>query len=426
MLLMAASFVSAGATVMVDNVNPSTEENVTCYVGGSTAGFDMYWYKGSQRLLAEGNVNSLVLPSSMTEQGETYTCKVFRPSSSYVPEIFLGSVDVTIKEDFIWEFAPIKPQILTINWPECNDGLDNDNDGLVDLDDSGCVDKYDDNELNYHMFEFVIPSFVFPEDPEETYQCNDGLDNDNDDLVDMDDPGCDSPSDDDETNEDNPEETYQCNDGLDNDNDGLVDMDDPGCDSPSDDDETNSVPYTPTQCMDNMDNDNDGLVDMNDPGCDSPSDDDETNEDEEEETVNYSSPDLEIENVVLTVKDGTLEVMTSLYNNGGDWARNVDLRIYVDKLNIVEYVGVGSVKANSPVEMLNYIDVEGAEPGRYTVRVEAIGYKGVNDVMYRTFDIESNGNNIEFVFGVVEEPVKNLSWMQKIVKWFKELFTAIF
>ena len=33
--------------------------------------------------------------------------------------------------------------------------------------------------------------------------------------------------------------TYQCNDGIDNDGDGLVDMDDPGCDSPTDNDETN-------------------------------------------------------------------------------------------------------------------------------------------------------------------------------------------
>ncbi len=69
-------------------------------------------------------------------------------------------------------------------------------------------------------------------------QCNDGRDNDGDDLVDMRDPGCDSPEDDDE---EDPEPVYQCNDNRDNDGDGLIDMRDPGCDSPQDDDETNEV-----------------------------------------------------------------------------------------------------------------------------------------------------------------------------------------
>ncbi len=64
----------------------------------------------------------------------------------------------------------------------------------------------------------------------------------------------------------------QCSDGIDNDGDGLVDMNDPGCASPSDNSEANSLP----QCSDGIDNDGDGLVDMNDPGCASPSDNNET------------------------------------------------------------------------------------------------------------------------------------------------------
>jgi len=84
----------------------------------------------------------------------------------------------------------------------------------------------------------------------------------------------------------NPEiivENPACSDGLDNDDDGLIDINDPGCHSdgdvnnpdsyvPSDDDEANEV----TQCSDGLDNDNDNKIDLQDPGCDSPEDDNET------------------------------------------------------------------------------------------------------------------------------------------------------
>jgi glutamine amidotransferase-like uncharacterized protein len=102
-------------------------------------------------------------------------------------------------------------------------------------------------------------------------QCSDGIDNDGDLLVDLNDPGCDSPSDDDETDP----TPNQCEDGIDNDFDNLTDFpNDPGCSSPTDDDETDT---TPTQCSDGLDNDGDLLIDLNDPGCSSPEDDDETN-----------------------------------------------------------------------------------------------------------------------------------------------------
>ena len=59
------------------------------------------------------------------------------------------------------------------------------------------------------------------------------------------------------------EKSCQCVDGLDNDGDGLVDMDDPGCLSSGDNDEYNAPP----QCDDGIDNDGDGVVDMEDPDC---------------------------------------------------------------------------------------------------------------------------------------------------------------
>jgi hypothetical protein len=63
----------------------------------------------------------------------------------------------------------------------------------------------------------------------------------------------------------------QCVDGIDNDNDGLIDyMLDPGCDGQSDDNESNP-PCGPSmpQCWDCIDNDNDGFIDyMFDLDCD--------------------------------------------------------------------------------------------------------------------------------------------------------------
>jgi len=73
-------------------------------------------------------------------------------------------------------------------------------------------------------------------DPAPT-QCNDGVDNDGDTLIDYPyDPGCASPVDDDES-----DGTTQCNDGMDNDGDGLIDLTDPGCRNIRDDDEYNII-----------------------------------------------------------------------------------------------------------------------------------------------------------------------------------------
>ena len=78
-----------------------------------------------------------------------------------------------------------------------------------------------------------------------SYQCNDGQDNDGDNLTDYpQDPGCSSPTDDSEFNQTT---TYQCNDGIDNDNDGWTDYpSDPGCTSYTDNSEYNQQQQ---QCM---------------------------------------------------------------------------------------------------------------------------------------------------------------------------------
>ena len=134
--------------------------------------------------------------------------------------------------------------------PQCGNGLDDDADGLVDLEDPGCSWGGDGNE----------ESVTSPP------QCANGLDDDGDRLVDLDDPGCSSAGD---ATEDGPYPVPECADGLDNDGDELVDLEDPGCEAGWDGDErVPAVKLGP--CYDGVDNDGDGLLDRFDPDCVAP------------------------------------------------------------------------------------------------------------------------------------------------------------
>ena len=129
--------------------------------------------------------------------------------------------------------------------PECDDGIDNDDDGAVDHPggmgadgadrDPGCETPDDDDERDPEA-----------EEPEEI--CDDEVDNDDDDLVDDDDPDCNEGAQDGEF----------CDDDIDNDGDGLTDEDDPDCNEGAQDGEF---------CDDDIDNDGDGLTDGDDPDC---------------------------------------------------------------------------------------------------------------------------------------------------------------
>lgn len=138
---------------------------------------------------------------------------------------------------------------------QCEDGRDNDSDGLVDAADPGC--DADDTEA--------------PDDrPEAASDCQDGRDNDGDGLLDAaQDSGCAA----DGTEADAaaspktiPPSSSECTDGRDNDGDGLVDRaQDPGCRTGS----TEGATQAPSECRDGRDNDGDRLVDRPaDPGCD--------------------------------------------------------------------------------------------------------------------------------------------------------------
>lgn len=120
----------------------------------------------------------------------------------------------------LWLFlscsGPIDP-VLEL----CEDGIDNDGDGLRDCFDPDCSDRCPTEQ-----------------------NCNDGLDDDQDQRIDCDDPDCDSVC------------THELCDGEDRDSDGLVDCDDPDCSK-----------YCPEICDDGWDNDADGDIDCTDSDC---------------------------------------------------------------------------------------------------------------------------------------------------------------
>lgn len=109
--------------------------------------------------------------------------------------------------------------------------------------------------------------------------CSDTQDNDGDGLIDygtgaINDPGCSSSTDNDETN--TPVAVTQCSDGIDNSDpeDTIADAADPGCHT--DGNAMNAASYNAadtnetdvTQCNDGIDNDGDGRIDFpNDTDC---------------------------------------------------------------------------------------------------------------------------------------------------------------
>lgn len=240
---------------------------------------------GNQRL-----VQAQEAQFSMAEQINCYVEQgaqgAFNPSADYCQGTPPGeSPDPSLAEQIIcWvdyklevenPDLPFDPQLDYCDMPEppaaqCEDGVDNDGDGLVDFPaDPGCTGASDDTEA-------PNPNNTGP-------ACSDGIDNDNDGKVDMEDPGCSSPSDTDETDQgggggDEP----QCSDGIDNDSDGQTDFPaDTGCANADDDNETNDGQGGgggSPQCSDGIDNDGDGKVDMEDPACDLPSQDDESDD----------------------------------------------------------------------------------------------------------------------------------------------------
>jgi hypothetical protein len=95
-----------------------------------------------------------------------------------------------------------------------------------------------------------------------TPECNDGIDNDNDSFTDYPaDPSCSSLLDTTES----PYDFTECSDAIDNDGDGFIDyLGDPSCTSIWD---TTETPFDYTQCNNGIDDDLDGKIDLADPCC---------------------------------------------------------------------------------------------------------------------------------------------------------------
>lgn len=133
--------------------------------------------------------------------------------------------------NFQKESATFKTWIATIDCKDalsaCSDGWDNDGDGRVDTDDSGCANANDNSEKPHD------PVCTTPSGPSEAPQCSDGIDNDGDGATDFPaDFSCSSANDSDETNP-----KSQCQNGVDDDSDGVVDLADPGCSGKQDNSE---------------------------------------------------------------------------------------------------------------------------------------------------------------------------------------------
>lgn len=167
----------------------------------------------------------------------------------------------------------------------CENGLDDDGDGLIDALDPGCEDPMDDTETN------------------DLVECDDGIDNDGDGFADGADPGCSSLVDDSEFG------SAACDDGIDNDGDTYTDLTDPGCD-----DLLDASEHSHLQCDDGQDNDGDGAVDYPaDPDCSSPLD------------VDESSPGLSLLAPPMTALLALAISMTGVAIGHSRWRRDTRL-----------------------------------------------------------------------------------------------------
>lgn len=111
---------------------------------------------------------------------------------------------------------------------DCNDDGGNALNSKIEIDrlEPGTYFAFVDSLSQYSsgpsLVEFDIVPIIIP-----TTECNDEIDNDDDNLIDLDDPGC---ADEFSPSENNPAEIPQCYDGLDNDQDNTIDYpEDPDC-----------------------------------------------------------------------------------------------------------------------------------------------------------------------------------------------------
>lgn len=134
----------------------------------------------------------------------------------------------------------------------CSDGLDNDQDGLVDCDDFNC--------------DQVGCCMVMGDESSDKY-CDDGCDNDGDGYTDCKDHSCSKGASVTvcKTPTKQPEDTVAaCSDGLDNDWNGYFDCEDFSCSQSA---QVTFCEGNDVTCSDKIDNDGNGYVDCGDFSC---------------------------------------------------------------------------------------------------------------------------------------------------------------
>jgi hypothetical protein len=196
-------------------------------------------------ILLKAGVSDYQMAAGARNRWGDYSATVVDPADPYV---FWTFQEFVAAQD-VWGV-----QITELRPSSCDDGRDNDGDGLADWpSDPGCAAVADTSELD--------PALI----------CDNGLDDDGDGLTDAgQDPGCSGCEDPDGSERDTTGQ-YPCDDGVDNDGDGRIDFDpatkadaangytagsgDPGCGS------AQGFREDP-QCQDGTDNDS--L--LNDPG----------------------------------------------------------------------------------------------------------------------------------------------------------------
>lgn len=146
-----------------------------------------------------------------------------------------------------------KAECLNCNTAElmlrCADGIDNDEDRLLDCEDPDCS--------AYSACNVVVG-------PEVTAElCADGFDNDNDSYTDCDDHDCTETLACRPANPEPENVDQACYDGLDNDHDGRIDCRDTDCLTAA----VTVCEGTDAACSDGIDNDENGFTDCNDFSC---------------------------------------------------------------------------------------------------------------------------------------------------------------
>jgi hypothetical protein len=187
-----------------------------------------HWYTDGG---GEGNRGHL-LSFKITEPGVKTLAIYRRDKSTKIDRIWI--TQTTSAPQNVGSLTLPNPNSFIVSEdPEiCNDGQDNNNNGLTDCDDPGC-ESY---------------AGCFPES-----ECDNGLDDDMDGLTDCDDSDCESFA------RCIPESA--CDNGLDDDLDGLTDCDDSDCES--------SAQCPESACDNGLDDDLDGLTDCDDSDCES-------------------------------------------------------------------------------------------------------------------------------------------------------------